>query len=54
MDGVLGGDTLFINSQPWECDKATVPLSSHGELAEGCRSCRTVSRKVKQNSGVNS
>jgi len=35
-------DTIdqFDSSQPWECDKATSSLSSHGELADGGRSCR--------------
>jgi len=28
----------LVNSQPWECDEVTLPLSSHGELAGGGRS----------------
>jgi len=37
MDGAPGAETVFhwlVNSQPWECDKVTVPLSSHGDLAD--------------------
>ena len=30
----------LVNSQPWECDNVTLPLSSHGELAAGGQSCR--------------
>jgi len=26
---------LVVNSQPWECDKVTLPLKSHGGLADG-------------------
>jgi len=44
----------LVNSQPWECDNETLPLSSHGELADGDRSCREVRRKLKLHSGVNS
>jgi hypothetical protein len=54
MDGAPDAETLFINSQPWECDQATLPLSSHGELAEDGRSCREARRKLKLHSGVNS
>jgi len=25
----------LVDSQMWECDKVTLPLSSHGELAVG-------------------
>jgi len=39
---------------PWECDKVTLPLSSHGELAGCCRSCRETHWKLKLHSGVNS
>jgi hypothetical protein len=30
-------DSIYqlVNSQLWECDKLTLPLSSHGELADG-------------------
>jgi len=44
----------LVNSQLWECDNVTLPLSSHGELADGGRSCREVRRKLKLHSGVNS
>ena len=43
----------IVDLQPWECDNVTLPLSSHGELADGGRSCREVRRKLKQHSGVN-
>ena len=39
VDGRLTGcwDSIhrLVNSQPWECDKVTLPSSSHGELADG-------------------
>ena len=57
LDGALGPVTVFhqlVNSQPWECDKVTLPLSSHGELADGGRSCMEACRKLTQYSGVNS
>ena len=57
MDGAPGAETVFhqlVNSQPWECDKVTLPLSSHGELADGCRLCMEAHRKLKLHSGVNS
>jgi len=57
MDGTPGAETVFhqlVNSQPWECDKVTLPLSSHGELADGGRSCMEACRKLKLHSGVNS
>jgi len=44
----------LVNLQPWECDKVTLPLTSHGELADGGRSCRGVRRKVKLHLDVNS
>jgi len=44
----------LVNSQPWECDKVTCPLSCHGELAGGGRSCREARRKLKLRLGVNS
>ena len=43
MDGAPVAETVFhqlVNSPPWECGKVTLPLSSHGELADGGRSCR--------------
>jgi len=42
----------LVNLQPWECDKVTLPLGSHGELADGSRSCREARRKLKLHSGV--
>jgi len=57
MDGAPGADTVFHqlgNSQPGECAKATIPLSSHRELANGGRSCMEARRKLKLHSGVNS
>ena len=38
MDRMPGGpDSIhqLVDSQPWECDKVTIPLRSHGELADG-------------------
>jgi hypothetical protein len=36
MDGALGAVTYqLVNMQLWECDNVTVPVSCHGELAEG-------------------
>jgi len=57
MDGAPGAETVFhqlVNSQPWGCDNVTLPLSSHGELADGGRSCMEARRKLKPHSGVNS
>jgi len=44
----------LVNSQLWECDKVTLPLSSHGELAYSGRSYRESRRKLKLHSLVNS
>jgi len=44
----------IVDSQRWECDNVILPLSSHGELADGGRPCREVRRKLKLHSGVNS
>jgi hypothetical protein len=49
MDGVLGAETPFrqlINSQPWEYDKVTLPLNSHGELADSGRLFREAHGKL--------
>jgi len=55
MDGSPGAEThSSVNSQPWDCDEVTVPLSSHGELADGGRSCREEHQKLKLHSWVNS
>jgi len=57
MDSVPGTETVFhqlVNSQPWDCDEVTLPLSCHGELADGGRSCMEARRKLKLHSGVNS
>jgi len=57
MDGAPGAETVFhqlVRSQPWECDKVTLPLSSHWELADGGRSCMEAHRKLKLHSAVNS
>jgi len=57
MDGAPGAETVFhqlVNSQPWEYDKVTLPLSSDGELADGSRSCMEARRKLRLHSGVNS
>jgi len=42
----------LFDSQPWECDKVTLSLSSHGDLADGGRSCREARRKLKLHSEV--
>jgi len=42
----------LVNLQRWECAKVTVPLSAHGELADGSRSCREAHRELKLHSGV--
>jgi len=44
----------LVDSQMRECDKVTLPLSSHGELADGGRSYREACRKVTLHAGVNS
>jgi len=44
----------LVNSQPWECDKVSLLMSSHGELADEGRSCREARQKHKLHSGVNS
>jgi len=44
----------LVNSQPWECDKVTVPVSSHGELADSGWLCREACQMLKLHSGVNS
>jgi len=57
MDGAPVAETVFdqlVNSQPLECDKVTLPWSSHGELADGGRSYMEARRKLKLHSGVNS
>jgi len=57
MDSAPVAETVFhqlVNSQPLECDKVTLPLSSHGELADGGRSYMEARRKLKLHSGVNS
>jgi len=53
---MLGLYSLFSYSilQPWECDKVTLPLSSHGELAGGGWSYKEAHQKLKLHSGVNS
>jgi len=61
LEEVNGQDTgcwdsipQLYTSQPWDCDKGTVPLNSHGELADGGRSCREAHRKLKVQSLVSS
>ena len=44
----------LVNLQQWECDKVTLPLSSHGVLADGGPSCREARRKLKLRTRVNS
>jgi len=56
LEAVIERDwtSTWRRSMPWECDNVTLPLSSHGELADGGRSCREVRRKLNLHSGVNS
>jgi len=54
MDGALGArDSIhqLVNPQPWECDMATLPLSSHGELGDSGQSCMEARRKLKVHLG---
>jgi len=44
----------LVDSQTWECQKVTVPLSSNGQLADGGRMCREARQKLKLHSGVDS
>jgi len=56
MDSAPVAETVFhqlVNSHPWECDKVTLPLSSHGELADGGRSCMEAHRRLKLHSRGN-
>jgi len=56
MEGALGVcDCMYQldNSQPWECDRVTLPLSFQAELADGSRLYRKVRRKLKLHSWVN-
>jgi len=43
----------LVHLQPWECDKVTLPVSSHGELADCSRSCWEARQKLKLPSQVN-
>jgi len=45
---------LLVDSQMWECDKVTLPLSSDGEVVDGGQSCQEAPRKRKLHWGVNS
>jgi hypothetical protein len=54
MNGAQGAETQqLFNLQPWECGNLTLPLSCHGEVADGGRLRREARRKLKQQSGVN-
>jgi hypothetical protein len=39
-------------SQPWKCDKVTLPCCSDEELDDWCQSCSEACRKPKQHPGV--
>jgi len=57
MDSAPGAETVFhqlVNSHPWECEKLTLHLSSHGELADGGLLYMEARQKLKLHSGVNS
>jgi hypothetical protein len=54
VDGAPGAEThLLVKSQSWECDNVTLPLSCHGQLADGDRLYSEARRKLKLHSGVN-
>jgi hypothetical protein len=54
MDSVPGAETQWLVDSPlWECDNVTLPVSCHGDLADGGRSCSEGCRKLKLNSGGN-
>jgi len=55
MDGAPGDDSIhqLVKSQPWECDKVTLRLCSHGEQADGGQSCREACRQLKFHLEVN-
>ena len=44
----------LVNLQPCDCDKLTLSLSSHGELADGGQSYKQAPWKLRLHSGVNS
>jgi hypothetical protein len=44
--------TQLFKLHSWECDKVTLPLSSHGELPVGSRLYREARQKQKMHSGV--
>jgi len=44
----------YSNLQPLECDKVTLPLRFHGELAGGGQSYKEACWKMKLHSVVNS
>jgi len=57
MDGAPVAVTVsheLVNSQPWDCDKVTLTLSTHGALADGGRSYLEAPRNLKLHSWVNS
>jgi len=54
MEGVPCAETLFISQLTRNLGNVTLPLSCHGELADGSRLCREACRKLKLHSEVNS
>jgi len=48
----LNQSMSYINSQPWECDEMTLPLSSYGALAGGDQSWKEARQKLKLHSVV--
>jgi len=56
MDLALGADSIhqLDYSQLWECDKVILYSSSHGELADGNRSCSEACHNLNLHSGVKS
>ena len=45
---------LLVDSQRWESDNVTLPLNSHGKLADGSQLYREARWKLKLHSWVNS
>jgi hypothetical protein len=44
----------LVNLQWWECHKVSLPVSSHGELADCGQLCRDVRWRLEPHAGVNS
>jgi len=57
VDGLLAGcwDSIIelVNFKPWQCDKVTFPLSTHGVGTAGGGSCTEAQQMLKLRSGLN-